>query len=60
MWKRIWEEVSDVMAMLMAVRIVEGKYDYNRVPKLLKKKVDDCLLSLGYQVADGKLLEVEA
>lgn len=60
MMKRIWKEVSEVMAMLMALRIVEGKYFYHRVPKLLKKKVDDCLLSLGYKVVDGKLVEVEA
>ena len=47
------------MAMLLALNIVEGKYDYNRVPKLLKAQVDEQLLLMGYKVVDGELVPVE-
>lgn len=47
------------MAMLMAVRIVEGKYDYKRVPRLLKPKVDGCLESLGFKIVEGKPVAIE-
>ena len=47
------------MAMLMALNIVKGKYDYKRVPKLLKNQVDEQLLVMGYQMVDGQLVPVE-
>lgn len=53
------KEVSKVMAMLLALNIVEGKYDYKRVPKLLKDKVDEQLLVMGYKMVDGELVPVE-
>lgn len=49
-----------MLAMLMATRIVEAKYDYARVPKLLKPQVDSCLESLGFRVVDGQLVAIEA
>ena len=52
-------EVSKLMAMLMALNIVEGRYTYNRVPKLLKDKVDEQLLVMGYKMVDGELVSVE-
>lgn len=58
--RRIWKEVSEVMAMLMATRIVEGKYTYDRVPRLLKEQVLDCLKSLGFTIQDGHLVAIEA
>lgn len=49
------------MAMLMATRIVQGKYSYDRVPRLLKEQVLDCLESLGFTVDEqGQLLAIEA
>lgn len=48
-----------MMAMLMALNIVRGRYDYNRVPVLLKDKVDEQLLVLGYKMVDGNLVPVE-
>lgn len=47
------------MAMLMALNIVEGRYAYNRVPKLLKNQVDEQLLVMGYKMVDGELVPVE-
>ena len=47
------------MAMLMALNIVEGRYDYKRVPKLLKDQVDEQLLVMGYTMVDGELVPVE-
>lgn len=47
------------MAMLMALNIVEGRYTYNRVPKLLKNQVDEQLLVMGYKMVDGELVPVE-
>lgn len=47
------------MAMLMALNIVKGKYDYKRVPKLLKDQVDEQLLVMGYKMVDGELVPVE-
>ncbi|MGX7104134.1 CD1375 family protein [Globicatella sanguinis] len=47
------------MAMLMALNIVEGRYTYNRVPKLLKDQVDEQLLVMGYKMVDGNLVPVE-
>lgn len=58
--RRMWKEVSDVMAMLMATRIVQGKYTYDRVPALLKEQVLDCLESLGFTIQDGELVAIEA
>ncbi len=52
-------EVSKLMAMLMALNIVEGRYTYNRVPKLLKDQVDEQLLVMGYKMVDGNLVPVE-
>ena len=52
-------EVSKLMAMLMALNIVEGRYTYNRVPKLLKNQVDEQLLVMGYKMVDGELVPVE-
>ena len=46
------------MAMLMALNIVEGRYTYNRVPKLLKNQVDEQLLVMGYKMVDGELVPV--
>ncbi len=48
------------MAMLMATRIVQGKYTYDRVPRLLKEKVLDCLETLGFTIQDGVLVAIEA
>lgn len=53
------KEVSKLMAMLMALNIVEGRYTYNRVPKLLKDQVDEQLLVMGYKMVDGNLVPVE-
>lgn len=53
------KEVSRLMAMLMALNIVEGRYTYNRVPKLLKNQVDEQLLVMGYKMVDGNLVPVE-
>lgn len=48
------------MAMLMALNIVEGRYTYNRVPKLLKKQVEEQLLVMGYTIDEnGELVPVE-
>ena len=47
------------MAMLMALNIVEGRYTYERVPVLLKYKVDEQLLVMGYKMVDGELVPVE-
>ena len=47
------------MAMLMALNIVEGRYTYERVPKLLKNQVDEQLLVMGYKMVDGELVPVE-
>ncbi|MGX7075339.1 CD1375 family protein [Globicatella sanguinis] len=47
------------MAMLMALNIVEGRYTYERVPVLLKDKVDEQLLVMGYKMVDGELVSVE-
>ncbi|MGX7100463.1 CD1375 family protein [Globicatella sanguinis] len=46
------------MAMLMALNIVKGRYDYKRVPVLLKKQVDEQLLVMGYKTVDGELVPV--
>lgn len=46
------------MAMLMALNIVRGRYDYNRVPVLLKNQVDEQLLVMGYKMVDGALVPV--
>lgn len=48
------------MAMLMAVRIVENKYDYRRVPRLLVPQVDECLESLGFKIVNGKPVPLDA
>lgn len=53
------KEVSKLMAMLMALNIVRGRYDYNRVPVLLKPQVDEQLLVMGYKMVDGNLVPVE-
>ncbi|WP_446457783.1 CD1375 family protein, partial [Tuanshanicoccus yangjingiae] len=42
--------VSEMIAMLMAVRIVDGTYTFKRVPKLLKAQVESCLADLGFKV----------
>lgn len=49
-----------MIAMLMAVRIVDGKYEFKRVPKLLKAQVEACLADLGFKVVNGELVEIEA
>lgn len=36
-----------MMAMLMAINIVNGKYTYKRVPKLLKPQVKEQLILMG-------------
>ena len=46
------------MAMLMALNIVKGRYDYKRVPVLLKPQVDEQLLVMGYKMVDGELVPV--
>lgn len=56
----IRKEVREVMAMLMATRIVQGKYTYDRVPRLLKEQVLDCLETLGFTITDGELVAIEA
>lgn len=49
-----------MMAMLMAIRIVEGKYNYARVPIQLKAQVKDCLETMGYTVDEqGYLVALE-
>ena len=48
-----------MMAMLMALNIVRGHYTYNRVPALLKDRVDQQLLVLGYKMVDGELVPAE-
>lgn len=48
-----------MMAMLMALNIVRGRYDYNRVPFLLKDQVDEQLLVMGYKMVDGELVPAE-
>ena len=53
------KEVSKMMAMLMALNIVRGRYDYNRVPVLLKDQVDEQLLVMGYKMVDGELVPAE-
>ncbi|MBR7927163.1 hypothetical protein KBI51_03100 [Aerococcaceae bacterium zg-ZUI334] len=49
-----------MIAMLMAVRIVDGTYTFKRVPKLLKAQVESCLADLGFKVVDNKLVEIVA
>lgn len=48
------------MAMLMALRIIDGKYTYNRVPNALKADVKSCLNTMGYDVdTEGNLVTLE-
>lgn len=39
--------VRQLMAMLLAVNIVDGKFTYKRVPKFLKDQVKEQLIILG-------------
>lgn len=39
--------VRQLMAMLLAVNIVDGKFTYKRVPKFLKEQVKEQLILLG-------------
>lgn len=58
--KLIRKEVREVMAMLLALRIVDGKYSYNRVPKALKEDVLSCLETMGKTVDEqGNLTDLE-
>ena len=39
--------VRQLMAMLLAVNIVDGKFTFKRVPKFLKEQVKEQLILLG-------------
>ena len=53
------KEVNKLIAMLMALNIVRGRYNYNRVPILIKDQVDEQLLVMGYKMVDGELVPAE-
>lgn len=38
--------VSDMLAKLYAIHVVKGTWDYDRVPRLLKDKVDEELRAM--------------
>lgn len=45
--KQIRKEVLQLMAMLYAINIVEGRTTYKRCPKFLKPKVKEQLILMG-------------
>lgn len=52
------KEVSKVMVMLIALNIVDGLYEYNRVPKRQKAAVKKQLEMMGFTVDEkGELVE---
>lgn len=38
-----------MLSKLIAINIIEGRYEYSRVPRLLKKDVDNQLKQMGYE-----------
>lgn len=38
-----------MLAKLIATNIIEGRYEYSRIPRLLKKDVDNQLKQMGHE-----------
>lgn len=51
--KELLEREKDMMAKLFAINIVEGRYPFKRVPKVLKQKVKE---QIALMVDDEELL----
>lgn len=51
--KELLEREKDMMAKLFAINIVEGRYPFKRVPKVLKQKVKEQIAKM---VEDDELL----
>lgn len=51
--KELLEIEKDMMAKLFAINIVEGRYPFKRVPKVLKQKVKE---QIALMVDDEELL----
>lgn len=56
-----WKEVNELMAMIIALNIIELNYDYNNIKNArLIKQVDAQLKLLGFKIVDGQPVALDA